>query len=114
MLQLLSSIAEIEGREVKNHFVKRLTFGATYPIMNSGATKVRWTFLVPVKKIGRPTDSPKTFMLRVKMDKDTLAKLDECCKMTNLNRSEFVRRNICEKYDALKKWKEAALNPSKL
>ena len=42
-------------------------------------------------------------MLRVKMDKDTLAKLDECCKMTNLNRSEFVRRNICEKYDALKK-----------
>ena len=54
------------------------------------------------KKMGRPTDSPKTFMLRVKMDKDTLDKLDECCKVKNINRSEFVRNSICEKYDALK------------
>lgn len=54
------------------------------------------------KKMGRPTDSPKTFMLRVKMDEDTLDKLDECCKIQNTNRSEFVRQNICEKYDDLK------------
>lgn len=38
--------------------------------------------------------------LRIKTDKDTLTKLDECCKITNLNRSEFIRRNICEKYSA--------------
>ena len=42
-------------------------------------------------------------MLRVKMDKETLAKLDECCEIQKLNRSEFVRRTICEKYDVLKK-----------
>ena len=59
--------------------------------------------MVPEKKMGRPTDSPKTFMLRVKMDKETLEKLDECCKIVNLNRSEFVRKNIQEKYDDLKK-----------
>lgn len=59
--------------------------------------------LVPEKKIGRPTDSPKTFMLRVKMDKITLDKLDECCEIENVNRSEFVRKSIHEKYDDLKK-----------
>ena len=58
---------------------------------------------MPGKKMGRPTDSPKTFMLRVKMDKATLEKLDKCCKALNVNRSEFVRNNIEEKYDDLKK-----------
>ena len=53
--------------------------------------------------MGRPTDSPKIFMLRVKMDKDTLHKLDECCKTHETNRSEFVRRSIHEKYDDLNK-----------
>jgi len=55
------------------------------------------------KKMGRPTDSPKTFMLRVKMDKDTLDKLDECCELENTNRSEFVRKSINEKYESLNK-----------
>ena len=58
---------------------------------------------MPNKKMGRPTDSPKTFMLRVKMDKDTLGKLDECCNIKQMNRSEFVRKSIHEKYDDLKK-----------
>ncbi|OJU18544.1 MAG: CopG family transcriptional regulator [Clostridiales bacterium 43-6] len=55
------------------------------------------------KKLGRPTDSPKTFMLRVKMDKDTLNKLDECCELEKVNRSEFVRDSIHRRYDDLKK-----------
>jgi len=55
------------------------------------------------KKMGRPTDNPKTFMLRVKMDKDTLNKLDECVEIENTNRSEFVRRSIHEKYESLNK-----------
>lgn len=55
------------------------------------------------KKLGRPTDSPKTFMLRVKMDRETLQKLDTCCKAAETNRSEFVRKSICEKYDGLEK-----------
>lgn len=42
-------------------------------------------------------------MLRVKMDKDTLDKLDHCCALQDTNRSEFVRKSIQEKYDDLKK-----------
>ena len=53
--------------------------------------------------MGRPTDSPKTFMLRVKMDKDTLDKLDECCELEKTNRSEFVRKSIHEKYECRNK-----------
>ena len=53
--------------------------------------------------MGRPTDSPKTFMLRVKMDKDILDKLDECCEIENTNRSELVRKSIYEKYESLNK-----------
>lgn len=68
-----------------------------------GATKGEVMNKMANKKLGRPTDSPKKFMLRVKMDKETLSKLDECCKAEEVNRSEFVRNNICEKYDNLKK-----------
>lgn len=55
------------------------------------------------KKMGRPTDSPKTFMLRVKIDNDTLVKLDKCCEIENTNRSELVRKSIHEKYESLNK-----------
>lgn len=67
-----------------------------------GATKDEVMNKMANKKLGRPTDSPKNFMLRVKMDKETLSKLDECCKVEKVNRSEFVRNIICEKYDDLK------------
>ena len=71
--------------------------------MHLVATKSEVMQSVANKKLGRPTDSPKTFMLRVKMDRDTLKKLDECCRITEMNRSEFVRKNIHEKFDDLKK-----------
>lgn len=54
-------------------------------------------------KMGRPTESPKDYMLRVRMDKDTLTKLDECCKADGLSRSEVVRKGIQEQHDHLKK-----------
>ncbi|MFT3950494.1 MAG: ribbon-helix-helix protein, CopG family [Oscillospiraceae bacterium] len=37
------------------------------------------------------------------MDKQTLDKLDDCCKAQDVNKSEFVRRIIHEKHDDLKK-----------
>lgn len=72
-------------------------------VYNYIATQSEVMNSVAGKKLGRPTDSPKNYMLRVKMDKKTLEQLDECCKIENMNRSEFVRRNIHEKYDDLKK-----------
>lgn len=55
-------------------------------------------------KIGRPTsDTPKDFMLRVRMDKNILEKLDAVCKEKKLSRSEIVRLGIEEQYDNIKK-----------
>lgn len=54
-------------------------------------------------KMGRPTDCPKDYMLRVRMDQETLRKLDVCCKLENLSRSEIVRKAIKEWFDKIKK-----------
>lgn len=57
-----------------------------------------------VAKMGRPTiENSKDYMLRVRMDKDTLEKLDECCKIENKSRSEVVRESIEEKNSKIKK-----------
>lgn len=55
------------------------------------------------RKMGCPTESLKDYMLRVRMDKETLEKLDTCCKTEKLSRSEIVRKGIQEQYDRLKK-----------
>lgn len=54
-------------------------------------------------KMGRPTESLKDYMLRVRMDRETLEKLDKCCESSGLSRSEIVRKGIQEQYDRLKK-----------
>lgn len=49
---------------------------------------------------GRPvSDNPKGYMLRVRMDCETLEQLDKCCKAEGLSRSEIVRRGIKEQYE---------------
>ena len=49
-------------------------------------------------KRGRPkSENPKDFTLRVRMDKETLAQLDECCKEEQLSRSEIVRKGILDR-----------------
>ena len=55
------------------------------------------------KKVGRPTDSLKDYMLRVRLDIETLEQLDKCCEVENLSRSEIVRKGIKERYEKLKK-----------
>lgn len=56
-----------------------------------------------VKK-GRPTiDNAKDYMLRVRMNEDSLRKLDECCDTEKKSRSEVVRECIDEKHSKLKK-----------
>ncbi len=53
---------------------------------------------------GRPvSDNPKDFMLRVRLDKETLQQLDECCEAEQLSRSEIVRKGIREQYSRIKK-----------
>ncbi|MDD4211713.1 MAG: CopG family transcriptional regulator [Clostridia bacterium] len=54
-------------------------------------------------KLGRPTENVKDTMLRVRLDNDTLNKLDSCVKIKNSNRSEVVRESIKTVYDNIKK-----------
>lgn len=55
------------------------------------------------KKIGRPTESLKDYMLRVRMDKETLKKLDYLANNANVSRSEIIRKGIENEYDDIKK-----------
>ncbi len=55
------------------------------------------------KKIGRPTESPKEYMLRTRLDKEMVEKLDCVTKQLSLTRSEVVRKGIEMQYDQLQK-----------
>lgn len=56
-----------------------------------------------LKKGTKLTDNPKDYLLRVRLDQDTLQKLDACCEDSKETRSEVVRRGIAEQYQKLKK-----------
>lgn len=57
-----------------------------------------------VAKKGRPaSECPKDFMLRVRLDKETLSQLDECCEATGESRSVVVRKGIQKQHAEIKK-----------
>lgn len=57
-----------------------------------------------VAKKGRPvSDNPKDFMLRVRLDQETLVQLDDCCEAERVSRSEIVRRGIQEQHGKIKR-----------
>lgn len=46
-------------------------------------------------KSGRPpVENPKDKMIRVRMDKETVEKLETCAKALNTSQSEVIRRGI--------------------
>ena len=55
------------------------------------------------KKCRPVSENPRDYMLRVRMDEQTLQQLDECCEAENLSRSEVVRKGIQEQHSKLKK-----------
>lgn len=57
----------------------------------------------PIKKGTKLTETPKDFMLRVRLDKEALSELDHCCETEKTSRSEIVRRGIHEQYQKSKK-----------
>lgn len=46
------------------------------------------------KKMGRPTDNPKTTQFSVRFDEETLKILDEYCEEKDIKRPEGVRRAV--------------------
>ncbi len=56
-----------------------------------------------IKKGTKLTDKPKNNMLRVRVDEETLDKLDTVCEETKKSRSEIIRNGIEEQYERVKK-----------
>ena len=48
------------------------------------------------KKIGRPTDNPKTTQFSVRFDAETLQILDDYCRKKNIARPKGVREAVRE------------------
>lgn len=59
--------------------------------------------MAAMKKGTKLTDNPKDYMLRVRMDDETVKKLDFITETLNKSRSEVVRNGIEEQYQKLKK-----------
>ena len=55
------------------------------------------------KKIGRPTDNPKSTLAHFRMSDEDLKKLEFCSEQTGLSKSEIVRKGIDKVYQELKK-----------
>lgn len=49
---------------------------------------------MPEKKVGRPTDNPKTIALHVRLDKECADILQRYVEKENVTRVEAVRRGI--------------------
>lgn len=59
---------------------------------------------MPPKKMGRPpVDHPKDQTIRIRVDEQTLKKLDHCSTVMGSNRSEVVRKGIDLVFDSLNK-----------
>ncbi len=55
------------------------------------------------KKMGRPTDNPKDISLKVRLDKETSEKLEDCIQVLEVSKAEVIRRGVHKVHDDLKK-----------
>ena len=53
-------------------------------------------------KMGRPTDSPKNYQLRIRLSDEEKEKLEFCSEKTGLSKSDVVRLGIEKVYESLK------------
>lgn len=59
--------------------------------------------MAAIKKGTKLTDKPKDYMLRVRLDAETVQQLDECAEQANVSRSEIVREGIKQQHKKLRK-----------
>ena len=51
--------------------------------------------------MGRPTDNPKDISLKVRLDSETSAKLEECSRILEVSKVEVVRQGVHKVYGGL-------------
>lgn len=82
-------------RSAKNNSLDKV---CCYNYTKFVATQKGEKILAAMKKGTKLTDNPKDYMLRVRLDNDTLNRLDELCEKHNTNRSVIVRMGIDKLY----------------
>lgn len=55
------------------------------------------------KKLGRPTDSPKDIILKIRLDKPASERLEECSARMGVSKAEVIRQGIKKMHDDLEK-----------
>ena len=75
-----------------------LTFSVATSIIFVATTK-RGDTMSPRTK----SDNPKDTMIRVRMDKETVQKLESCAEALNTTKSEVIRMGIDKVLDTIKK-----------
>ncbi len=58
---------------------------------------------VEKKKMGRPSENPKTIVKRARMSEQDVEKLKLCCEVLGLSESDIMRMGIDEVYQKIKK-----------
>ena len=58
---------------------------------------------VEKKKMGRPTDEPKTLNTRIRLSQADIDMLDFCSKSLEVTKAEVIRMGIKKVYNELKK-----------
>ncbi len=99
---LLSSGVGHSHRLSDRQIISSLTFVATHVIVVLSLQK-GGVIIGEQKKMGRPTDNPKTTMFRVRLDDGTIEMLDESADALNITKSAVVRKGIEMVYKSLKK-----------
>lgn len=56
---------------------------------------------VEKKKIGRPTDMPKSYRESFRLSQDDMDKIDFCMRRTGLSKTEVIRQGIDSLYQKL-------------
>ncbi|MBQ7232363.1 MAG: CopG family transcriptional regulator [Bacillales bacterium] len=54
------------------------------------------------KKIGRPTNAPKTIVKRARMSQEDVQKLQDCCTVLGISESDVLRLGIDKVYQEIK------------
>lgn len=58
---------------------------------------------VEKKKMGRPTDNPKSYRESFRLSEDDMKKIQFCTEVTGMSKTDVIRQGIDEVYQKVKK-----------
>jgi hypothetical protein len=55
--------------------------------------------IISGKKMGRPTDEPRIYERKIRFSEEDIMKIDFCCEIFKLKKSEVIRLGVNELYE---------------